>query len=131
MLVFLASLIGLPPLGGFVAKVNLLWVMFLNGGWWWALIIVIGLNTIISAFYYFRVIRAMYLETSDAPGFFGNPVAVGLSGACALVLLLMFLGWSPLYRLTTGHARIHLASPGATPTLAQPPATQTAALDRQ
>jgi NADH-quinone oxidoreductase subunit N len=130
MLVFLASLIGLPPLGGFAAKVNLLWVMFLNGGWWWALIIVIGLNTIISAFYYFRVIRAMYLETSEAPAFFGNPLAVGLSGACALVLLLMFLGWGPLHRLTTTHARIYVSAPDA-PAPAAAPATQTVSLDRQ
>ena len=123
MLIFLASLIGLPPLGGFVAKVNLLWVMFLNGGWWWALIIVIGVNTIISAFYYFRVIRAMYLETSDTPAFFGNPIAVGLSGACALVLFLLFVGWGPLHRLTSAYGRIHLAQPSAK--LSQPPATQT------
>ncbi|MEO6435438.1 MAG: NADH-quinone oxidoreductase subunit N [Tepidisphaeraceae bacterium] len=136
MLIFLASLIGLPPLGGFVAKVNLLWVMFLNGGWWWLLIVVIGVNTVVSAFYYFRLIRAMYLEGSEAPRFFGNPIAVGLSSACALVLVLLFIGWGPLHRLTSGYGRIHLAQP-ATPAsttqpvasllpLAQPPTTQTA-----
>src|SRR3569832_808104 len=40
----LVSLIGLPPLGGFVAKVNVLWALFQNGGWWWILIVVIGIN---------------------------------------------------------------------------------------
>ena len=142
MLLFMASLIGLPPMGGFVAKVNVLWVLFQNGGWWWALIIAIGVNTIISAFYYFRIIRAMYLAApaGDAPAFFGNPIAVGLSGACGLVLVLLFVGWGPLHRLTSGYGRILLGAqpaaiapaPGATPrpaapaALSQPPATQTA-----
>jgi len=115
MLFLLASLIGLPPLAGFTAKVNVLWVLFQNGGWWWLLIIVIGLNTIISAFYYFRIIRAMFLETSEDPAFFGNPVGVGLGAACAGVLVLLFLGWGPLYRLTDSYGKLYLSSrPAAT-----------------
>jgi NADH-quinone oxidoreductase subunit N len=115
MFFVLASLIGLPLGAGFTAKVNLLWVLVLNGGWWWALIIVIGLNTIISAFYYFRIIRAMYLESSDEPGFFGNPVGVGLGAACAGVLVLLFLGWGPLYKLTENYGRLYLTHQPATP----------------
>src|SRR5205823_2446517 len=97
-------------------KVNLLWALFNNGGWWWALIIVIGLNTIISAFYYFRVIRAMYLENSDAPAFFAQPFGVAITGACAIALVVLFLGWSPLYRLTTHYSTITLNERTAMPT---------------
>ncbi len=65
MAAFLFSLVGLPPLAGFVAKVNLMWVLMQNGGPWWALVVVIGLNTVLSLYYYLRVVKVMYLE--EAP----------------------------------------------------------------
>jgi NADH-quinone oxidoreductase subunit N len=107
----LISLIGLPPFAGFTAKWNLLWVLFQNGGWWWALIIVIGVNTIISAFYYFRVLRAMYLETSDAPTFSSNPLGVAIGVACSISLVLLLLGFSPLSRMTTNYSQLYLSNP--------------------
>jgi NADH-quinone oxidoreductase subunit N len=106
----LVSLIGLPPFAGFVAKLNLLWVLFRSGGWWIALVVVIGVNTILSAFYYFRVIRAMYLENSDAPSFFPNPLGLALSGLCSVLLVLMLLGWGPLGRVTDYFSHLYLAS---------------------
>ncbi|HSV14536.1 MAG TPA: NADH-quinone oxidoreductase subunit N, partial [Tepidisphaeraceae bacterium] len=107
----LISLIGLPPFAGFTAKWNLLWVLFQNGGWWWALIIVIGVNTIISAFYYFRVIRAMYLEDNEAPVFHGNPLGVAISVACSVALVLLLLGFSPLSRMTNNYSQLYLSGP--------------------
>ncbi len=106
----LVSLIGLPPFAGFVAKLNLMWVLFRSGGWWIALIVVIGVNTILSAFYYFRVIRAMYLENSDAPAFFPNPLGLAISGACSVLLVLMLLGWSPLGRMTDYFSHLYFGS---------------------
>jgi NADH-quinone oxidoreductase subunit N len=141
----LVSLIGLPPFAGFAAKLTLLWVLFQNGGWWWALIIVIGVNTIISSFYYFRVVRAMYLERATdaeeeaaaaAPAPMMNPIGVGLSAACAAILVLMLVGFQPLSTLTTRYGRLHLATAApvdapapqpASPAPAGPaPTTQTA-----
>ena len=115
----LVSLIGLPPFAGFVAKLNLLWVLFRSGGWWIALIVVIGVNTILSAFYYFRVIRAMYLETSDAPSFFPNPLGLAISGLCAVLLVLMLLGWGPLGRMTDYFSHLYLSN---APVTAEQPA---------
>ena len=100
MTVFLFSLIGLPPFAGFVAKLNLMWRIAENGSWWWVIVGVIAINTIFSLYYYARVIRAIYLEPSDKPAFSANPIGVGLSLACALMLLLMFFGFSPLERVT-------------------------------
>src|SRR3954447_1685528 len=91
----LVSLIGLPPFAGFMAKWNVLWVLFQNGGWWWILIVVIGINTILSAFYYFRVIRVMYLTPSDEPALFPNPVGTAIGVACAAILLLMLIAYNP------------------------------------
>lgn len=124
----LVSLIGLPPFAGFVAKLNLLWVLFRSGGWWIALIVVIGVNTILSAFYYFRVIRAMYLEPSDAPGFFPNPLGLAISGVCSVLLVLMLLGWSPLGRMTDYFSHMYFG--GSTVLVHQSPDMSSATVSR-
>src|SRR5262245_41300479 len=67
MAAFLFSLVGLPPLAGFTAKVYVLWVLIQNGGWWWALVAVIGINTVLSLYYYARVVKVMFLNTSNEP----------------------------------------------------------------
>lgn len=133
MTVFMLSLIGLPPFAGFVVKVNLLWVLMQNGGWWWALVGVIGANTVLSLYYYARVLRAMYLEreSGEQPTFIGNPLGLAMSAACAAVLLLLFVAWGPLDRLTKSYSRFTAqvpvalapaaAMPGSAPTTA--PAT--------
>lgn len=113
----LISLIGLPPFAGFTAKWNLLWVLFENGGWWWALIIVIGVNTIISAFYYFRVLRVMYLETNEAPPVTANPIGLAISVACSVSLVLLLIGFNPLNRMTTNYSKLYLGG-GANPSAA-------------
>jgi NADH-quinone oxidoreductase subunit N len=107
MTAFLFSLVGLPPLAGFVAKVNLLWVLIQDGGWWWWLVAAIGVNTVLSLYYYVRVIKLMYLTDSDAPAFTSHPVGTALSVVCAAVLVLMFVGFNPLTRLTQAYSHLH------------------------
>jgi NADH-quinone oxidoreductase subunit N len=125
----LVSLIGLPPFAGFIAKLNLLWVLFRSGGWWIALVVVIGVNTILSAFYYFRVIRAMYLTPGDEPAFTPNPLGLGICGFCSILLVLMLIGWSPLDRVTQYFGRLYLDN--ASSASAQPDTiVSTASVDR-
>jgi NADH:ubiquinone oxidoreductase subunit 2 (subunit N) len=95
-------------------------VLIQNGGWWWVLVAVIGVNTIVSAFYYFRVIRPMYLEAGDAPAFTPGPLGTGLGVACAVVLVLLLVGWGPLTNVTTAYSRLRDAAPPPP----APPATQ-------
>ena len=116
MTIFMFSLIGLPPLAGFAAKLNLMYVLARNGGWWWALVAVIGINTVFSLYYYVRVVRVMYLTDSDAPALSPNPLGVGL--------VLLFLGWGPLNKLTTSNAQMYLSAAQKAPEshVAQPPA---------
>ena len=102
----LFSLVGLPPMAGFLAKVYVLWALIQNGSWWWWLIAVIVINTVLSAFYYFRVLRAMYFEGSDRPAFFGHPLGVAVSLGCAVILILMLIGFSPILDLTTRWAKM-------------------------
>jgi NADH-quinone oxidoreductase subunit N len=113
------SLIGLPPFAGFAAKFNLMQVLGANGGWWWALVAVIGVNTIVSLYYYVRVVKVMYLSPSDAGDVAVNPLGLGLAVACAAALLLMFIGYAPIDRLTTSYGRIYSGqTTAAAPTIA-------------
>lgn len=67
MAIQLFSLVGLPPLGGFMAKFTLfatLWQAGLG-----ALLLIAVVNTVLSLFYYLRVIRVMVtLGDSDSAG---------------------------------------------------------------
>ncbi len=72
--IFLLSLLGLPPLAGFVAKFQVFAAVFHAGQsasagpspWlgtvYYALLLIGGLNTAVSAFYYLRVVKAMVFE---------------------------------------------------------------------
>jgi len=65
MVVFLASLTGVPPFAGFVGKFYL-FTAVMDKQWFW-LVIVAGLNSVVSLYYYFKVVKAMFL-TSPAEG---------------------------------------------------------------
>jgi NADH-quinone oxidoreductase subunit N len=108
MTIFMFSLVGLPPLAGFTAKVYVLWALIQNGGWWWALVAVIGINTILSLYYYVRVVKVMYLNASDRPSFTPNPIGLGVSVLCALMLFVMFVGFTSLNRIARDHSDVYL-----------------------
>jgi len=103
----LFSLIGLPPLAGFAAKINLMRVVAEGGGWCWALVGVIGVNTVLSLYYYLRVIRVMYFEDAKGRGAVANPVASALALACAVLLLLMLVGFGVVQNVADSHSTIH------------------------
>jgi NADH-quinone oxidoreductase subunit N len=56
------SLVGMPPMAGFVSKFYLFLQVFQQGYVW--LVLVAVLNTGISAYYYIKVVRAMYFAPS-------------------------------------------------------------------
>jgi NADH-quinone oxidoreductase subunit N len=115
MAAFMFSLVGLPPFAGFVAKLNVMIILAKSGGWWWALVVVIGVNTIISTYYYVRVLRTMYLTDSDKPDLTVNPLGLGLAMLCAAMLLLMLVAYNPLQKLTTDYAQLQLRPSAPTP----------------
>ena len=71
-----------------------------------------------------RVVRVMYLTDSDAPALSPNPLGVGLVLINAAALVLLFLGWGPLNKLTTSNAQMYLSAAQKAPEshVAQPPA---------
>ncbi len=102
MAIILFSLVGLPPLAGFSAKFAAFATLL--DAKMYLLLIIGGLNTVVSLFYYLRVVKVMMLEAEpeeqpalDIP-LFSIPgiYAVVLAGA----MLLIFVRWEGLW--TTG-----------------------------
>ena len=99
MALFLFSLTGLPPFAGFIGKFYLFWALLKSGGAWnWTVAVVGMLNSVVSLFYYSRVVRAMFLEKSEKTA----PIDVRkLFGTISLVLavptLVLGIYWAPVY----------------------------------
>ncbi|MBK8267318.1 MAG: NADH-quinone oxidoreductase subunit N [Planctomycetes bacterium] len=85
MVVFLFSLVGLPPMGGFMAKLYLLYALW--DATWYSLVIVAVFNTLISLYYYARVARAMVFSDDGQPAIRVPMVGQALATVCALVVL--------------------------------------------
>ena len=99
MTIFLVSLAGIPPLAGFVGKFYLFSALVTAGGTWnWVLAVVGVLNSVVSLFYYARIIRAMYLDEADAKtGLDVRPTFGAASVALAAPTLVLGVYWAPLY----------------------------------
>ena len=99
MALFLFSLTGLPPFAGFIGKFYLVWALLKAGGAWnWTVAVVGMLNSVVSLFYYSRVVRAMFLEKSEN----AQPIDVRkLFGTLSVVLavptLVLGVYWAPVY----------------------------------
>lgn len=88
--IFLLSLAGIPPLAGFIAK----WYVFgsaIQGGFI-LLAVAAAINSAIAAYYYFKIIRAMYLTSPQregsvaCSGFALTAVWISLAGTVAIGL---------------------------------------------
>ena len=99
MLIFLVSLAGLPPMAGFIGKFYIFAALLRAGGVWnWVVAVVGVLNSVVSLFYYARIMRAMYLEKGATT----EPTNVRrLFGATTVVLavptLILGVYWAPVY----------------------------------
>ena len=77
MVIFFISLTGLPPTAGFIGKLYL-FAALLDARWIW-LAIVGAINTVVSLYYYVRVLRNIFLrdpEGNSAPITFSKPQLV-------------------------------------------------------
>jgi NADH-quinone oxidoreductase subunit N len=63
MSVFMFSLAGLPPFGGFFSKYALFYSAIESGFWWLAA--VGAINSALSLFYYSRVVKALWIEDAS------------------------------------------------------------------
>jgi proton-translocating NADH-quinone oxidoreductase chain N len=90
------SLAGIPPLGGFFAKFYIFMVGWQAGAEW--LVVLAIASTIISLYYYLRLLKAMFImpppEGKAAGGSFQAPATMTVAVAIA-VILLVGLGMFP------------------------------------
>ena len=63
--VFLLSLTGLPPFAGFIGKFFLFAAVIKEGGAFVALVLVAVMNSVVSLYYYAKIIKTMFLDTPN------------------------------------------------------------------
>src|SRR5437588_6473743 len=93
MTIFLLSLGGFPPTAGFIAK----WYVFsaaVKSGYYWLAIIGV-LTSVISVFFYLRIVVMMYMSSGDVVARF--PAVPRIAGAALIVsaILIFYLGVLP------------------------------------
>jgi NADH-quinone oxidoreductase subunit N len=96
--IFLFSLVGLPPLGGFFGKLYVFAAVFQAGHvhWvMWAVLVVGVLNTVFSLFYYVRVLKAMFI--AERPEGARRARVPGIEGAYVMIVSVsvLALGFAP------------------------------------
>ncbi len=85
MTVFLMSLAGIPPLGGWWAKFAVFKALAsANTVWGWALAVVAAVNSVIALYYYLSVLRTMWAD--EAPDGDVTPIRVPAPLVTALAL---------------------------------------------
>ncbi|MGE0448141.1 MAG: NADH-quinone oxidoreductase subunit N [Vicinamibacterales bacterium] len=104
MAIFLLSLGGFPPLGGFIAK----WYVFtaaIDAGYSWLAIIGV-LTSVVSVYFYLRVIVMMYMTPAAAP--MSLPAVPTLAGAAliASAVIVVYLGVLPTQVMNWAEASI-------------------------
>ena len=99
MLIFLLSLAGMPPFAGFIGKFYLFAAIIRQE--MWVLAVVGGLNSVVSLYYYARIVRSMYLDqpAEDAPEFVADKHNGVLVGVLAVATLVFGVWWRPVVAL--------------------------------
>ncbi len=95
--VFLFSLTGLPPTGGFVGKFYLFAAIIEKELYWLALIGII--NSVVSLYYYARIVKAMYLaKVEEESSISISPLYTALLAILVIPTILFGVYWTPLSR---------------------------------
>jgi NADH-quinone oxidoreductase subunit N len=102
MAIVMFSLTGLPPMAGFIAKFNI--INALVSSKFYSLAIILALNSVVSAYYYLKIVRLMTLKQSESTeaieGFgFLNQLVIVVMTAPVLVLGIF---WDSILSLANG-----------------------------
>ncbi len=97
MIICLMSLVGLPPFAGFIGK---WWILVALGGLdstlGWFLVIAAVANTLISLYFYLRIVVRMVFAEDQRAAVRAPVGGIALVNLCALALLLLFVFAQPL-----------------------------------
>jgi NADH-quinone oxidoreductase subunit N len=102
MTVFLFSLVGIPPFAGFIGKLYLFSAVI--GREMYGYAVVAALNSVISLYYYAKIIRAMYFDAPEIsmttkPSILVPRIAMIFLGLLALPNIVFGLYWEPLIKM--------------------------------
>ncbi|MEZ5284325.1 MAG: NADH-quinone oxidoreductase subunit N [Vicinamibacterales bacterium] len=102
MTFFLLSLGGFPPTAGFIAK----WYVFSAavGAGYYGLAIIGVLSSVVSVFFYLRIVVMMYMSERDARPVPGPIAGVAMAGTAVSLAGVLYLGVLPA-RASTGRRR--------------------------
>ncbi|AUN96541.1 NADH-quinone oxidoreductase subunit N [Bacteriovorax stolpii] len=107
MAVTMFSLTGLPPLAGFVAKYNILASLVATKNY--TLAIILGLNSVVSAYYYLKIVRLMTLKPQESDeeiegfGFLNQMIIVSMT----LPIFTLGIFWESIMSLA-GNAKLFI-----------------------
>ena len=97
MTLFMLSLTGLPPTAGFIGKFYIFSALISGGSQYYWLAIVGGINSVISLYYYFHVVKVMFLEGERKETLVQPPgVMSGVLLATAIPVFLFGIYWNPV-----------------------------------
>ena len=85
----LLSMVGIPPLGGFIAKLGVFSVAW-DGGFAW-LTVLAAVNTVISIFYYLRWLLPVYFKQPKEQSIQTFPMAMAVTYLAALITIALGL----------------------------------------
>src|SRR3990172_2846869 len=105
--IFLFSLTGLPPFAGFIGKFFLFAAVLKEGGAFVLLAVVAILNSVISLYYYAKVVKTMFLDTPEPTDKTVSVAANNFALLIPLTVLTVVLGvyFSPLAQFTSQSLR--------------------------
>lgn len=92
MAIFMFSLTGLPPTGGFIAKFYIFRSLIEYGDMYFWLAIIGLINGVISLYYYMRVVKAMYFGKIELPDTVHH-APVNITVLLVILALPLLIGW--------------------------------------
>ena len=97
MVIFLISLTGLPPTAGFIGKVYLFSAIIESKTFYWLAVVGI-LNSVVSLFYYFNIVRSMWFDEPKDDSTINPHPAIGvIIIICSIPTILFGLKWGMLH----------------------------------
>jgi NADH-quinone oxidoreductase subunit N len=97
MLIFMVSLTGLPPTAGFIGKFYIFAAVIKGGSQFYWLAFFGAFNSVISLYYYFRVVKVMFLEGEKSDSIqLPSRAIMGLLLATAIPTLILGIYWQPV-----------------------------------
>jgi NADH-quinone oxidoreductase subunit N len=97
MTIFMVSLTGLPPSAGFIGKFYIFASLIKGGNQFYWLVVAGGINSVVSLYYYFRVVKVMFLQGERKDTILQPPtVMAGMLLATAIPTVILGIYWTPV-----------------------------------